>query len=365
MTTKNVNKIKHPRLLKLLMLSFSVLISLLFVEIMLRVFVPETQFLDTTTDSYWRARLRQQSAPSADNTIYDEELGWRMKPFYVDQSEGVYHNSQGFRGDQEFISSPQSTRILAIGDSFTYGLGVPDHETYPALLSQLEETEVINAGVNAYGADQALLMWEMEGESLEPDVVILGYYVDDFFRNALSIRDRPKPYFSYDEQTQSYQLAGVPVPNIQSSESQALLEPEQPFRVMQSLMWLQRRVRQGLGLTNYDGLNQRAQLNNYILKRLNDSVTQAGAELIVLIIAHCYDGVPEYIWVEESVEAICEENGIRCINVADSMRDEDFESFYMPNCHWSLDGHLFAAHEVADLLETEQVRVEEESLFGK
>ena len=54
--------------------------------------------------------------------------------------------------------------------------------------------EIINGAVNIYGGDQAMLLWEQEGASLEPDMVLFVYHVDDYYRNGLSLRDgMPKP----------------------------------------------------------------------------------------------------------------------------------------------------------------------------
>ena len=75
------------------------------------------------------------------------------------------------------------TRILAIGDSRTNGMGVNDNETWPAQLQQLldktnpNQFEVINAGVVGYTAAQGLAYLKHGGLALKPDMVIacFGY----------------------------------------------------------------------------------------------------------------------------------------------------------------------------------------------
>lgn len=324
-------------------------------ELVLRVFIPETRFLYSSTDLYWKARFHEQSSELTRNNIkskdavYDPELGWRMKPFY--ERKEVNHNSHGFRGKLEFTLNPQSSRIFAVGDSFTYGLGVKDEETFSAYLSQISRMEVINAGVNAYGVDQALLTWEKKGKLFQPKTVVLGYYVDDFFRNALTIRDRPKPYFFYDKIEQEFRLNGIPVPELQLLESEEITVLKRRLRVIEALSWMQRKVQQKLGYIDDDALHQRARLSNYILNRFNDSVAQAGARFLVVIIGHCSDGKPEYVWIENSIAETCHKNNIKCINLAAAMRKQDFKSFYLPNCHWSKKGHFFAANKIADALD--------------
>jgi len=71
-------------------------------------------------------------------------------------------------------------RILAIGDSCTFGLGVNDNETWPAQLQKILnrekiDAEVVNAGVPGYTAFQGKRFLESEGLQLEPDLVTVSF----------------------------------------------------------------------------------------------------------------------------------------------------------------------------------------------
>jgi lysophospholipase L1-like esterase len=75
-------------------------------------------------------------------------------------------------------------RILTLGDSCTFGLGVDDAQTWPAQLQQLlnadgDRVEVINAGVPGYSAFQGRRFLEKEGLHLAPDLVIAGFGFND------------------------------------------------------------------------------------------------------------------------------------------------------------------------------------------
>ncbi len=48
----------------------------------------------------------------------------------------------------EVIKLNSTDKILAFGDSITYGYGESENESYPYLLSQITKTRVINAGIN-------------------------------------------------------------------------------------------------------------------------------------------------------------------------------------------------------------------------
>lgn len=64
-------------------------------------------------------------------------------------------NSQGFRSSREFDENFDGRRIAFLGDSFTFGWGVEENETFAALLeSKLEHTRSYNFGIRGFGVDQ-------------------------------------------------------------------------------------------------------------------------------------------------------------------------------------------------------------------
>ncbi len=341
---------KRDTLLNVAVLLLSVAICLAVAEVFLRATAPPQRYLDERTDSYWRA-LRSVSSRAVSeegDLVLDAELGWRMKPYF--ERDGVHHNSLGFRGKRENRPLAGVPRILAIGDSFTYGLGVADESTYSAVLERIGGIEVLNAGVNGYGVDQALLMWEIEGRRFQPSIVILGYYVDDFFRNELSLRDALKPRFVYDVATQRYRLERLAGRHTGASEagSQSILEG--PLKVSQAIGWLVRRTRSKFRLLDEEGLARRAQLSEHVLRSLHSSVTQSGARLLVVVIGHTHDGQPEHLWIEQSIVQACRANGIECLNLAAARREAGSTPLYGENGHFSEQGHRFVAERIAETL---------------
>ena len=357
----------------LFLVLFSLLLAIGIAEVCSRLLLPETYLLDWHSDEFNKAKLlveiqnRKKKDSSVQdnrikNTVYDANLGWRMKPSF--RFEGVIHNSKGFRGSQEYNEQPEGIRIFTIGDSYTYGLGVYDEYTFASHLDEMAGVEVINAGVNGYGIDQAYLMWELEGKKLNPSVVLLGYFVDDFYRNALSVSGKPKPHFIKDEDSGEFKINWVPVPTVESLVKEGELESDGSLRIVQALKWVKRSIiekyhlQDNVGYDDYKGLVERAQLSEYILTQLNESVEESGASLIVVIIGivdTCYQGQPEYLWIENSIVEACRANGIEYINLAELMRQERyFPSFYARHCHFTESGHRFAAEKIADVLGLKQ-----------
>ena len=88
-----------------------------------------------------------------------------------------------------------------------------DSETWAAHLEEILNKRVLNAGVGAYGIDQAFLRAELLLDKYDPDVVILSFISDDINRTEYSYYPYGggwKPYFEYGDG--SLILRNVPVP---------------------------------------------------------------------------------------------------------------------------------------------------------
>jgi hypothetical protein len=149
--------------------------------------------------------------------VHDPLTGWALqrdlRGFRQFPGSTVDSNSRGIRGRAEHVPGrrPGGRRIVALGDSFTFGEGVGDEEAFPHLLQGLlPGAEVINLGVHGYGHDQMLLRFRAEGRRYEPDLVLLGFFADDVGRNLLRFRDYAKPRFTLENG--ALVLGGTPVP---------------------------------------------------------------------------------------------------------------------------------------------------------
>ncbi|MDR4481506.1 MAG: GDSL-type esterase/lipase family protein [Nitrospira sp.] len=107
-------------------------------------------------------------------------------------------NSQGFRDKERTFEKPDThTRVLAIGDSFTWGAGVTYDQAFVTLLerrlqAELPRVELINQGVPGWEPPQELHLLRHHGIHFQPDLVVLNFFVgNDIIRRRGAERDRP------------------------------------------------------------------------------------------------------------------------------------------------------------------------------
>lgn len=135
----------------------------------------------------WNRRLLDELPQSISYLTADELLGWTIAPSRVSK-DGLYQSSkEGIRSPAVGVSYAEKTRpfrMAAVGDSFTFALGVPFQSSWGAQLdSRLAgRVEVLNFGVDAYGIDQAYLRYHRDVKPLHPNVVMLGFIEADLFR---------------------------------------------------------------------------------------------------------------------------------------------------------------------------------------
>lgn len=154
----------------------SVLVGFGLLELGLRAFVPGTV------------------AGSAARFELDPDLVYRLRASNVvswstaEFTETSRTNARGMRGPEVGVKRAGERRILAVGDSFTWGHGVQDDETYPAVLEAAlqvrgRNVRVLNAGVPGYSTDQSYTRFVRDGPALAPDLLLVGIHCSDVSDN--------------------------------------------------------------------------------------------------------------------------------------------------------------------------------------
>jgi len=161
--------------------------------------------------------FRKQRAVGNDLSgyIHDPELGW--------DSPSRVRGERGYDVERRL----GNIRVVAIGDSYTYGAEVETGQTYPAYLERKlgAGDEVLNMGVKAYGIDQAVLKYLKYGRKYRPDVVVFGIFGPDYVRTPLTFYRFSKPSFRLDNCGKLI-LTNTPVPH-----------PEEVYRQLRAGLW--------------------------------------------------------------------------------------------------------------------------------
>lgn len=191
-TAKRISERGKSRLHKLreavLVAAICLVMTFVLLEIALRLVAPQysTEMQHDMIAGLWTpdAAAQYRNNPGAHIYYHDGEV-----------NDTYIINSQGLREDHDIgPATPGTLRILAVGDSFTFGLGVNGDQTFAHRLNSLAEAdgrpvEVINAGVSGYGTDNELAWLRAYGWSLKPDVVMLGFFTgNDISDNMLGMR---------------------------------------------------------------------------------------------------------------------------------------------------------------------------------
>ncbi|MFA6223183.1 MAG: SGNH/GDSL hydrolase family protein [Desulfomonilaceae bacterium] len=137
-------------------------------------------------------------------------------------------NSHGWRDlERDYENSKRSYRILALGDSHTFGAIVPAEKIYTRILERKlrdvgYNVEVISVALNGWGTDQELEALVNEGLMYKPNLIILQFSTNDLWDNAY-FYNASKPGSKVPEQMKGYKPFYYEV-----ADSNELLRKENP-----------------------------------------------------------------------------------------------------------------------------------------
>jgi lysophospholipase L1-like esterase len=177
--------------LRIILVVFSVLLSLAIVELVARVMVPDNAPVRFEQDI--KALRRSPFLPLAGVLERDDDLFWKFKPNQKLPEnawpfKGVISNSQGFREDHFIpLEKPKGEfRILFLGDSCTFGYGLDYTDSFPNQAEMMlskglkgRHVECINSGVPGYTIFQGYQNFLKWGSVLKPDWVVVCYGWND------------------------------------------------------------------------------------------------------------------------------------------------------------------------------------------
>ena len=299
----------------------------------------------------WARRRASGPAASFPFDAYHPTRGWTLRPGLRDlpvfSGKTLSSNSAGMRGDREYPEAkpPGMRRLVLLGDSFTFGEGVSDAETYARQLSDLlPRLEVLNLAVHGYGNDQMLLALKEDGLRYHPDLVVLGFVHEDVERNVLSFRDFAKPRFLLSRG--GLVLTNTPVPT--------------PREVLEAEAWRSRLAdlftliahagRRKTGLVRREA----EEITRAILEETAGSARNAGAIPIFLYLpvhTEILDREERPTSGEAFLRSACDSSEVRCLSLRPYLaRHLVSGTFPVEAPHWAPHVHRAAAEAIRDYL---------------
>jgi len=307
----------------------------------------------------------------------------------------IHINAQGFR-DSDGIDPKAAVRILALGDSITFGWGVEEEQAWPdrleAMLTKAAKTSVsvYNAGTSGYSVLQDLDAARELFDQVRPQIVVLGLLP----RGNYSWIRNPYTYFEgYRVQrygrtersarpTRSDRTSSVIVVDggllISSFDTPWLRDVDFWFErhfvlgahALDAVEWAkQMAVRASGKLTPWNGeaeveaTRRRLEPMWSALLELNAFAEAHGAALVVAMIplqeldGSLFEPNDPGNYVTLSM-GFCQTHELDCVSLLQTFQKlgGDASSLVLPHdFHWSRSGHELAARAIADHLLTHQL----------
>jgi hypothetical protein len=159
---------------------FSVILILIIAELLLRKFKPQVTYDNVSLGYDFHCFAKGDFYPLALKKNTDCILKSNIKSF---EDVVIKTNSLGLRGkDIPFEKTPDTKRLLFIGDSFTMGWAVEEQDAYPFKVGEFlkvkqKNIQIINAGLGSTGPDYYYLYYKNQGYKFQPDTVVVGFYL--------------------------------------------------------------------------------------------------------------------------------------------------------------------------------------------
>lgn len=262
-------------------------------------------------------------------------------------------SSQGLRDRDFAIPKPASVfRILVLGDSIAYGVGVGPDDTFAKVLERrlgaAARVEVVNSGVMGYTAWNELQYYLARGRAFQPDLVVVAVCMND-------VAD-PELHWSGTRR----EVASVPADAIPNAERHRRVTSRPGYRLGHLVRGsaLLRFVGEALDqmavdsgryetvtgrrwptyvsaeddlsirvLTDYD--SPEWEWLRSVYDRLDAAVRGDGASLVLLVIPLAYqleDGYP--LRPQEQFRRYCDERRIACIDVGEALGQHRLEGVF-------------------------------------
>jgi len=269
-------------------------------------------------------------------------------------------SAQGLRDRVFAIPKPPGTwRVLVLGDSIAYGVGVDPPQTFAKVLERRlarpgPRVEVVDAGVMGYTAYNEMEYYLARGRDFQPDVVVVAFCMND-------VADPELHWSGTRREVPDVPAEAIPDPAYHATHVARLLGPRLPFLGRRSEIlrriallrdprrdpsWKERLYTRVAGrrwptyITGEDdlGIGVLTDLGSpqwrwlrAVYGRLRSAVEADGGRLVILVVPLAYqleDGYP--LRPQDAFRAYCADQRLVCVDVLAAMRAHRGEGMFPP-----------------------------------
>ncbi len=309
--------------------------------------------------TYFPARIPEQYYSGKPWNICDE-AGCHFDPEVLEEAcrlgrtEGrnCSLNQQGFHDSQDFAAGDDlqgKFRIIALGDSFTFGMTADMGKSYIERIESDQADAVLwNMGIPGTGTRQALQSFSAFGPVMQPDLTLLGFYVNDFKDNMTPIHgqkmtagaDEGEIWFRWEDRWGNIIMLDLP-----STWYYREQRKDPPASELERLVGITRlgtlalRLFDVIGDSAYERLRavREREVTRDYLADLRDSVSAQFSELLVLLIPHRSDLAAPGSHYSTAMQLMAE-LAIPYIDPRSEL-EETVDYTALPDVHWNNAGH--------------------------
>jgi lysophospholipase L1-like esterase len=250
-------------------------------------------------------------------------------------------NSLGGRGPEVVVKKPVGAlRVLCLGDSFTFGEGVREDDTWPAELGEAlskqsggRAVQVINAGVQGYDTKDEAALYLLQYAAYKPDVVIMAFVLNDATESSETIRQNEAL------KKDSFSALG------RISSMVGLVEQRRNSGKLQEEFF--ETTRKGFDSPKWAECKE-------VLAGMARVAKEDHFRFIVVIFPVFWQLDDQYPFkdIHQKIAAACREAGCECINLLDTYRGLDAPSLWVhpTDQHPNEIAHRLAAERIAEYL---------------
>jgi len=296
-----------------------------------------------------------------------------LKERFIDKEYIVDYvtNSEGYRiGAEDDPSVATNTADwLFLGDSYTQGAQVANEQLYTSLLYESFPNKIIvNAGISGFGIADEYNFYMNEGAKLKSKKVFLQICNFNDFMKVEERTSNPTDYLMNFSNLYRYLVYPVKFANPAQLPLGRWTEPFYPTEKANedfNIFYKKTSETKAKDLANF----------KLFLSRLNDEVTRAGAELIVLQIPTKEQLYYRYLqevtsefkldikqydmnFPNKFCKNLCVQNKIKYLDLTEEFSASDTEVFFEYDEHLNVNGHRLMANAVSKLLRADDIRIQ-------